>query len=189
MSSFTTQLSRKCEYTILDLSEMKEIFNLGGKDNPGICSCSMDRFFAIADIEKDKLRCFYLLGSLIDQTMFTHFQGIYQDFRSVLKFPKIYQHGCGMASPSIFFEVRKLKYSKKKQFEYEEVSKEVNWDTMKTVGENLFQDFKNWLKETNNESVISPFNDKIIQEINNKENNFLEPNKSKLLKLIKQIND
>ena len=189
MSSFTTQLSEKCEFIILDLWEMKEIFNLGTKDNPGICSCSMDRFFAFADIEKDKFRCFYLIGSLIDQTMFTHFQEIYSEFRSVLKFPKIYQHGCGMASPSIFFEVKKIKSSKKRQFEYEKGSKEVNWDTMKTVAENLFEDCKNWFKESNNESVISPFNDKIMEEINNKENSFQEPNKSQLLKLLKAIND
>ncbi len=186
---FTNELIEKCEFTILDLWGMKEIVNMGGKDNPGICTCAMNTFFAFADIEKDKFRCFYLIGSLIDQTMFTHFQEIYSEFRSVLKFPKIYQHGCGMASPSMFFEVKKIKSSKIRPFEYEEGSKEVNWDTMKTVAENLFEDCKNWFKESNNESLISPFNDKIMEEINNKENGFQEPNKSQLLKLLKAIND
>ena len=186
---FTNKLIEKCEFTILDLWGMKEIVNMGGKDNPGICTCTMNTFFAFADNEKDKFRCFYLIGSLIDQTMFTHFQEIYSEFRNVLKFPKIYQHGCGMASPSMLFEVKKIKSSKKRPFEYEEGSKEVNWDTMKTVAENLFEDCKNWFKESNNESVISPFNEKITEEINNKENGFQDPNKSKLLKLMKQIND
>ena len=121
--------------------------------------------------------------------MFTHFQEIYKEFRSVLKFPKIYQHGCGMESPSIFFEVKKIKSSKKRQFEYEKGSKEVNWDTMKDVAENLFGDCKNWFKESNNDSVILLFNNKIIEEINNKENYFMEPHKTKLLKLMQTIND
>ena len=89
-----------------------------------------------------------------------------------------------MASPSIFFEVRVQNWEND-QFE----TKEVNWDTMKTVAENLFEDCKNWFKESNNESLISPFNDKIMEEINNKENGFQEPNKSQLLKLLKAIND
>ena len=83
---------------------------------------------------------------LIDQTMFTHFQEIYKEFRSVLKFPKIYQHGCGMESPSIFFEVKKKKSSVKRQFEYEKGSKEVNWDTMETVAENFSKTVKIGLK-------------------------------------------
>ena len=59
-----------------------------------------------------------------------------------------------------------------------------------TVAENLFEDCKNWFKESNNDSVISSFNDKIMEEINNKENGFKEPNKkSQLLKLLKAIND
>ena len=78
--------------------------------------------------------------------MFTHFQEIYSEFRSVLKFPKIYQHGCSIASPSIFFEVKKIKSSRKRQFEYEEGTKEVDWNTMKTIAENVFKDLKNCLK-------------------------------------------
>ena len=187
--SYSRNLIKKSEFYIFDLWKIKEIIKLGDNSNPGICSCSKDRFFAFVDIEEDKFRCFYLIGSLIDQTMFTHFQEIYKEFRSVLKFPKIYQHGCGMASPSIFFEVKKIKSSKKREFEYEEGSKEINWDTMKDVAENLFGDCKNLFKESNNESVISPFNDKIMEEINNKENSFQEPNKSQLLKLLKAIND
>ena len=187
--NYSRDLIKKSEFYILDLWEMKEIVNMGGKNNPGVCTCTIDRFFAFTDIKQDKFRCFYLIGSLIDQTMFTHFQEIYKDFRSVLKFPKIYLHGSGMASPSIFFEVKKIKSSRKRQFEYEEGTKEVDWNTMKTIAENVFKDLKNWFKESSNLHLMSPFNNKIIEEIHNKDNYFSDPHKTKLLELMKQIND
>ena len=185
--NYTKKLSNYCFERIESLNKTKVVLKWSfGEDTVGMCTCTMDQFFRYSRDNTDELRCFYLLGSLIDQTIFTHFQELYKEFRISLKFPKIFQHGLStvMASPSIFFEVRVQNWEND-QFE----TKEVNWDTMKTVAENLFEDCKNWLKESNNESVISPFNDKIMEEINNKENGFQEPNKSQLLKLLKAIND
>ena len=187
--TYTTELIEKCELFILDLAAMKEIYNMGAiENNPGVCTCTMNRFFAFVDIDQDKFRCFYLFGSLIDQTMFTHFQEIYAAFRNSLKFPKIYQHGGFMASPSIFCEVQKFKSKKNHDITYEPGPKEVDWDTMKVVISNVYKDCENWFKESKNESSLAAFNNKLIEEINNEENCFREPNKSQLLKLLDKVN-
>ena len=109
--NYTKKLSNYCFERIESLNKIKVVLKWSfGEDTVGMCTCTMDQFFRHTRDNTDELRCFYLLGSLIDQTIFTHFQELYKEFRISLKFPKIFQHGLStvMASPSIFFEVREL---------------------------------------------------------------------------------
>ena len=57
---------------------------------------------------------------------------------------------------------------------------------MKTVSIKLLLDCTNCFKKLKNESFLSSFNDKLVEEINNTENGFREPNKSQLLHLLEK---
>jgi len=84
-------------------TEWIKIKNTQPNDEDGLCSCEFDIFIKNSS-RPDQMRAFLLIGTLIDQMMYTHFKNIYDKFRLQYKYPKIYSHGGpGMASPSYFF--------------------------------------------------------------------------------------
>ena len=72
-------------------------------EGDGLCSCEFDNFIKNSSCPV-QMWAFLLIGTLIDQMMYTHFKNIYDKFRSQYRYPKIYSHeGPGMASPRVFF--------------------------------------------------------------------------------------
>ena len=64
------------------------------------CQCNTEALFKFAK-KPIQLRAYMMVSVLIDQMMWTHFSGIYDNFRSVFRYPKISSHaGGGCASPS-----------------------------------------------------------------------------------------
>ena len=67
---------------------------------PDFCQCNTETLFEFAK-NPIQLRAYMMVSTLIDQMMWTHFSGIYDNFRSVFRYPKISRHaGGGCASPS-----------------------------------------------------------------------------------------
>ena len=72
-------------------------------EGDGLCSCEFDNFIKNSSCPV-QMWAFLLIGTLIDQMMYTHFKNIYDEFRLQYRYHKIYSHeGPGMASPSYFF--------------------------------------------------------------------------------------
>ena len=179
--NYTNKLSRICHEKIEQLNEDKIVLKWGySEDTVGICTCTMNNFFAYSLDENDELRCYYLLGSLFDQIMYTHFQENYKTFRSAIKFPKIFAHGAGiMSSPSIFLNVEEIESREGNKFKWK--PKKINWTTMKNVANNLLLDLSKWFKDTKNDTMFSSFKTKLLEEIDKE---FSEPHKKKLIEIV-----
>ena len=173
----TNKLITLCFSEIDRLDETKGRLKYGYDDNMGICSCNLNNFFHHTCLDKDEILSFYLLGSLVDQVMYTHFNDIYASFREKFKFPKIYQHGIAyvMAHPSKFMQVKDPITNEEKA---------IHWMTMKRISEMIFIDIKNWFQESNNEEFFSSLKDKIINEIKIEKSNEKFKQTEKLLEII-----
>ena len=114
-----------------------ELDRIGGRQriqqrDEGICQCQTTWFFEDSENPPEMLS-FFMMGSLIDQIMYTYFQEIYTDFRIVFKYPKLWNHGGGgCAHPSWFF------------YRNSEV---VDWESVRTVFKTLIKDTRNWFVE------------------------------------------
>ena len=126
-------------------SKPKRNFRLTNFDD-GLCQCETEHFIDSAN-RPDLMRSFLLLAVFIDQMMYTHFQSIYQEFRSHFYYPKLFSHpGNGMASPSWFV------------YSFHEFDKKMRWHTALPVAHALLGDLFKWLKKfPNSEELVKRF--------------------------------
>lgn len=115
--------------------EFKKAHRLASYDD-GLCQCESDHFIEGTD-RPEIMRSFLILSVFIDQMMFTHFQSIYQEFRSHFYFPKLYSHpesGTRMASPCWFI------------YSLHGFDKKMNWASALPVANAVLGDLFGWLK-------------------------------------------
>ena len=57
----------------------------------GFCQCHSEMIIKFSRDPK-QMRAFMMIGVLIDQMMWTHFQHLYSDFEKTFRYPKLYAH-------------------------------------------------------------------------------------------------
>lgn len=75
--------------------------NYGPCLSEGVCQCSTNSVIKDSS-DPVQMRSFMIIGVLIDQIMFKQFRELYPKFRSVFRYPKVFEHpsyASGMASP------------------------------------------------------------------------------------------
>ena len=148
------------------------MINTLGLNGDGFCQCASEKIIEGSSNPK-QMRAFIMIGVLVDQMMWTHFQHLYSDFKKTFRYPKLEAHGgAGMASPSWFV------YSR---YDYD---KKVDWEVVSTVSEVLLGELYDWFRNNLWLDEMRSFQQKLKEEICN---DFEEVNKDKLLPIIERI--
>ncbi len=141
----------------------------------GFCQCHSEFVIKFSGDPKE-MRAFMMVGVLIDQVMYTHFQHFYADFQKKFRYPKLYAHApyitYGMASPNWLVYTRHNFDSK------------MDWKFVSDVAEALLSDLYDWFKNNGWSDESRNFQQKIKEEVCNE---FEEVNKVKLLPIIERI--
>jgi hypothetical protein len=117
----------------------------------GFCQCGSEKVIA-GSSNPNLMRAFLLVGSLIDQIMFTYFRDLYPDFRNSFKYPKMHAHGGGgMAHPSWLVLPRH--------------SQNIDWDVISRVSEVLLNDLYDWFRNNGGGDEMRKFQEKLMNEI------------------------
>jgi hypothetical protein len=109
--------------------------HLAGVNQGGFCQCSTENFIRRTK-DPIEMRSFLMIGILIDQSISNN---IYDEFRSVFKYPKLFAHPTGMTEqhpPSWFADNQAMR-------------DKVDWISVRNVYEILFFDTKSWFLENN----------------------------------------
>ena len=109
--------------------------HLAGLNQGGFCQCSTENFIRRIK-DPIEMRSFLMIGILIDQSIPSN---IYDEFRSVFKYPKLFAHPTGMTEqfpPSWFADNMAMR-------------DKVDWISVRNVYEILFFDTKSWFLENN----------------------------------------
>jgi hypothetical protein len=139
-------------------------------DGDGFCQCGSEKVIA-GSSNPNLMLAFLMVGSLIDQIMFTYFQDLYPDFRSSFKYTKMHGHGGGgMAHP------RWLARPRHRQ--------NMDWDLISKVSEVLLNDLYDWFRSHNLPEKMRDFQKKLKEEICL---GFEPADKDKLLSIIERV--
>lgn len=117
----------------------------------GLCQCSTEMFIRRTK-DRIKMRSFLMMGVLIDQSISGD---IYNDFRSVFKYPKLLSHPDSMTSecsPSWFADNMAMR-------------DKVDWISVRNVYEILFIDTKGWFLENNKVEDFDEFKRSLFDKV------------------------
>lgn len=109
--------------------------HLAGLRKGGLCQCSTEEFIRRTK-DPIEMRSFLMIGVLIDQNISGD---IYNEFRNVFKYPKLFSHPDSMTSefsPTWFAHNPAMRGN-------------IDWGSVKKVFEILFFDTKSWFLENN----------------------------------------
>ena len=123
-----------------------------------LCQCTSEQFIKRTN-NPIEMRSFLTIGVLIDQIIYSHFSEIYDEFRSIYKYPKIRSHpGGGCASPSWFID-----NISSGNTVWGEIK--VDWNSMSNIFEILFFDIKSWFLENNKIEKFENFERLLCTEV------------------------
>jgi hypothetical protein len=146
--------------------------NTFDSEGRGFCQCGSEEVIEGSSNPK-QMRAFIMIGVLIDQMMWTHFQHLYSDFEKTFRYPKLNSHpGSGMAPPSWLVYTRQ---------NYDE---KADWEVVSAISEVLLGDLYGWFRNNLWLDEMRSFQQKLKEEICN---DFEEVNKDKLLPIIERI--
>ena len=148
------------------------LMNTLGSNGDGFCQCASEKIIEGSN-NSQKMRAFIMIGVLIDQMVWAHFQPLYSDFKKTFRYPKLEAHGVsGMVSPN-WLVYTTHNYDKK-----------VDWDVVAEISEVLLGDLYDWFRNNLCWDEMRSFQQKLKEEICNE---FEEVNKDKLLPIIERI--
>lgn len=141
----------------------------------GVCQCHSEFVIKFSRNPKE-MRAFMMVGVLIDQVMYTHFQHLYADFQKTFRYPKLYAHGPyitdGITSPNW------LAYTN------HGFDRKVDWEVVSVVSEALLGGLYEWFLNNHWRDEMKSFQLKLIETVDRE---FEDVNKDKLLPIIERI--
>ena len=109
------------------------------REDKGVCQCGTEKLFERSS-DPSQMRAFMMVGALIDQMIWTHFQHLYPVFSENFRYPKVYSHPTlGMATPN-WMAYTNHGYDKK-----------MDWNVVSEVCDLLLNDLYDWF---NNKGLL-----------------------------------
>ena len=138
----------------------------------GVCQCGTEDLIKRSS-DPSRMRSFMMVGALIDQMMWTHFQHLYPVFSDNFRYPKVHSHsGPGMATPNWM------------GYTHHGYDKKIDWNVVSEVCDLLLNDLYDWFNDKSFQDEIIKFQEILKSEVNME---FETVNRDKLMPIIERI--
>ena len=138
----------------------------------GPCQCGTEKLIKHSS-DPSRMRAFMMIGVLIDQMIWTHFQDLHSDFAKIFRYPKLIAHGPGGMAPPNWMACTTHGNDKK-----------MDWNVVSEVCDLLLNDLYDWFRDNGLLEEMKKFQQILKTEVIIE---FETVNRDKLMPIIERI--